>query len=633
MRLCLATMPWLAVDTPSLSVGLLRRLVDRECPSFEVSEYHGGLRWVGHLLEATGGELTPNDYTRLGDEGLGDGLGDWVFAGALYGDPQWRLAELRDHAQRWVFDLALAERMREFAGDFVTTAATEILNQEPDVVGFTTTFMQTVPSLAVARELKRRRPGLRILLGGANCEGPMGHALHRNHPFVDYVVRGEGEAALPALLAHIEAASPPRDVPGVCWWAETGSVANPEPTHSVPPGKIPMPDYDEWFAALAESPVREYVSPMLFVEGSRGCWWGAKHQCTFCGLNGSFINFRGKPAERFWAELTHLIERHKVLDVMTADNIIDVAYYRDLLPRLVEAGWDLRLQYEAKANVQADQIALLAAAGVCAVQYGIENLNSNVLKIMDKGITGGTNVRVLRDSEDHYLTVRWNYLFGFPGETPHDYLAVIDQMPALVHLQPPSGATRIALERFSPYFERPEMGFVRRRPAAFYRYVYDLPERELHDLAYFFESDDLGISGDTEQALVDAIAHWRRDYLYSSLFQVDGPVGTLTIHDRRQGWPVRDHSLTGWVRAAYAGLDRPRSAASLRTYLAGHGHEVAPDELAEVLTGWMRDGLVYADAGTFVALATRDVPVRSTPADRVATPADRVRPEPAVAGR
>ena len=61
-----------------------------------------------------------------------------------------------------------------------------------------------------------------------------------------------------------------------------------------------------------------------------------------------------------------------------------MAYYRDLLPRMAASGWDLRLQYEAKANVRAEQIALLAEAGVCAVQYGIESLSSRVLKLMDK---------------------------------------------------------------------------------------------------------------------------------------------------------------------------------------------------------------------------------------------------------
>jgi hypothetical protein len=44
MRLCLAAMPWLAVDTPPLPVGLLRRRVSEVCPSIEVNEFHGGVR-------------------------------------------------------------------------------------------------------------------------------------------------------------------------------------------------------------------------------------------------------------------------------------------------------------------------------------------------------------------------------------------------------------------------------------------------------------------------------------------------------------------------------------------------------------------------------------------------------------
>jgi ribosomal peptide maturation radical SAM protein 1 len=613
VRLCLAAMPWLAVDTPSLAVGILRRRVNEACPSMEVSEYHGGIGWAEHLLRTTDGELTPNDYYRIADKGLGYGLGDWVFAGVLYGDERWRLVELRGHAKQWDLDLGLAERMRELAGPFVADAATELLARDVDVVGFTTTFMQTVPSLALARELKRRKPAVRIVLGGANCDGPMGAVVHRNHPFVDFVVRGEGEVAFPRLLSHIAAGTPPRDVPGVCWWDGARSVANPEATHSVAPALIPMPDYDDWFASIAASPVSEYITPFLYVEGSRGCWWGEKHQCTFCGLNGSLIDFRSKPADRFWDELTHLVERHRVLDVMTADNIIDMAYYRDLLPRMAASGWDLRLQFEAKANVRAEQIALLAAAGVCAVQYGIENLNSRVLKLMDKGVTAGTNVRVMRDSEDHHLTVKWNYLYGFPGEQPADYLTVIEQMPALAHLQPPMDACRITLERFSPYFDKPELGFASRSPASFYRYVYDLPDSELMDLAYFFDTDNHGICGATEQALVEAIAQWQRDYPCSSLFRVDEAGEALTICDRRRGWPVRDHVLDGWWRAAYQALDRPRSTRSLYDHLAEHGYEVDPTAVGAWLASCVRDGLVFVDDDTYVALATHDVPVRITP--------------------
>ncbi|MFY0580668.1 radical SAM protein [Cystobacter fuscus] len=161
------------------------------------------------------------------------------------------------------------------------------------------------------------------------------------------------------------------------------------------------------------------------------------------------------------------LERYKTLDVVMVDNIIDLRYFKELLPRIAAADWDLRIHFEVKSNLTSEQIQALRAAGVMHVQPGIESLSSRVLKLMDKGVAGCHNVRVLRDCEAAGLTVSWNYLYGFPGEQPEDYESLIEQMPALVHLQPPSGATRIALERFSPNFERPSLGFTggARRPS------------------------------------------------------------------------------------------------------------------------------------------------------------------------
>src|SRR5260370_1218420 len=109
---------------------------------------------------------------------------------------------------------------------------------------------------------------------------------------------------------------------------------------------------------------------------------------------------------------------------------------------------------------------------------------SRVLRLMDKGVTGCQNVRLLRDAETVGMNMNWNYLYGFPGETDADYTAVLDQFPALHHLIPPTNPTRVQVERFSPYFDRPELGFGPPRPAAHYRFIYDLPETELADLVY-----------------------------------------------------------------------------------------------------------------------------------------------------
>ncbi|MFD6417895.1 RiPP maturation radical SAM C-methyltransferase [Streptomyces sp. NPDC060194] len=629
MRVSLVTMPWHPIDLPSLQVGLLHSLLTRTRPDDEVSEYHGSLRWAEFLLDRSGGRLRPGDYEAIGSDSIFDGLGDWVFSGALYGDESWGVARLREYAAGRGLDIRVASAMRPHAAAFVEECAAEVLAQEPDVVGFTSTFMQNVPSLALAAELKRRRPDVVVVFGGSNCDGPMGHALHRNHPFVDLVVRGEGEYALPALLAHLDAGTAPADVPGLCWWDGTTSRANTESRRTVAPADIPSPDYDQWQAALDASPVQEFVYPKLVVEGARGCWWGEKHHCTFCGLNGSSMAFRAKSGGQLWSEIDHLVRRHRILDVVTVDNIIDMAYFKDFLPLAADSGWDLRMHYEVKSNLNREQIRMLSRAGAVLVQPGIESLSKRVLDLMDKGVSGARNVRTLREFENASVTCTWNYLFGFPGELAEDYAPVVEQLPALVHLQPPGGAHRIQLERFSPNFTDPALGFGKRRPADMYGHVYELPESELTDLVYLFATEDAGVDDVVAGRLQRAIAAWRAGHAASSLVMEwsprepgemrepgeagqprSGEEATLVVDDRRQGWPRRTHHLTGWRAAALVGLEDGRTEPALHRRLTAAGHEVTADEVG----AWVREahslGLLFRDGRTYVALPTWEVPIR-----------------------
>ncbi|MGP3773662.1 RiPP maturation radical SAM C-methyltransferase [Streptomyces sp. SDT5-1] len=615
MRVELVTMPWHPVDLPSLQVGLLHRLLRDVRPDDEVHEFHGSLRWAELLLERSGGRLSPVDYEAIGSDSIFHGIGDWVFSGVLYDDEDWGAARLRSYARERGVDAETVDtafEMRRYAAAYVDRCASEVLAHDPDVVGFTSTFMQNVPSLALARELKHRNPHLTVVFGGSNCEGPMGHALHRNHPYVDHVVRGEGEYAFPALLAHVDAGTAPDDVPGLCWWDDGLSRANTEGHRTVAPAHIPSPDYDQWQTEIDASPVLEYVYPKLVVEGARGCWWGEKHHCTFCGLNGSTMAFRAKPGERLWGEIEHLVRRHRILDIVTVDNILDMAYFKDFLPLAADSGWDLRIHYEVKSNLNREQIAQLAAAGVVLIQPGIESLNDRVLDLMDKGVTGARNIRTLREFDNHEITCTWNYLYGFPGETVRDYARVLEQMPALVHLQPPSGAFRIQLERFSPHFTDPALGFGKRRPADMYQHVYELPESELADLVYLFDTEDAGIGGDVEDRLQSAVAQWRAQHAESTLVMEEaGEEGTtLLVRDRRAGWPRRTYWFNGWEAAALRILEDGGSEPALRRKLAAAGHDVPPEELGEWVAQALMFGLLFRDGGTYVSLPTRTAPIR-----------------------
>jgi hypothetical protein len=258
--------------------------------------------------------------------------------------------------------------------------------------------------------------------------------------------------------------------------------------------------------------------------------------------------------------------------------------------------------YEIKSNLRLDQLRSLVRAGVTHVQPGIESLNSNVLSLMDKGVRGCQNVRLLRDAESAGLTVSWNYLYGFPGERDNDYQEIISQLPALHHL-PPTDSGRIALERFSPYFDRPELGFAERRPRAQYAMTYDLPPSELEDLAYLFETPPQGIDDELAESLDRAVTQWRDAYLGSRLTFTDLD-DRIVLVSRRSAFPWTIKQLaTPTELSLFRLLQQPRTVRFLHAELA----PVAPsDAVDELIAEWRRLGLLFFEGGQLVQVAVEE---------------------------
>jgi ribosomal peptide maturation radical SAM protein 1 len=615
VRVLLLNMPWSPIDLPSLALGILKRSVDERVPGATCEVLHANLEFTDWITERT--EFSAEDYEYFALSSYFLGCGDWVFSSALYDDPAWKTAEFTDvmtgklRASR----MRMSKQLHEVVPEFVEEIARRVADLAPDVVGLTSTFQQNTAALAAARHIKRLAPGIVTVMGGANCDAEQGAAVHRNFPFVDFVVRGEGEEAFPRLLQALQQApeapsSAVADIPGLCHRADGVSVANPMPTGPMPPSAILPPDYSGYFERLAASVARNWVEPKLVVEGARGCWWGEKHHCTFCGLNGSFMQFRSKSPDTFYQEIMDLAERHRVLDMYVVDNILDMRYLSTVLPRIIGSGYDLRMHIEIKANMRRPQLQVLADAGLIYVQPGIESLNSRVLDLMDKGVSGCQNVRMLRDAAETGLSVSWNYLHGFPGETAEDYEPVIGQLPALEHLNPPVDlSARIAIERFSPYFNRPELGFTGLRPEEHYLFTYDLPEEELHDLAYVFQAPERGIGSATVNRLNDAISAWKKHHTDARLTHTD--LGDeIVLVSRRHSFDWRTLRLTDpFAVAAFRLLDQPHSPKALHRKLTADpafGDRTARD-VQDLLTEWTAKGVAFTDAGQYVHIAPASV--------------------------
>ena len=612
MDVILIAMPWASITYPSIQLGIVTALLDRAgvaCAPMSLN-----LSFFEYLAARPAADrLSLEQYDFIG-EASGLGLGEWIFASAAKGyanaerDRDYRAFVARNNPEHGV--LEKAERARALVPDFLDACAGNILAAHPRVVGFTSTFSQTFASLALARRLKERAPDVRIVFGGANCDASMGMRLHALYPWIDVVVRGESERVVPQLFRELVAGEPVSQQPGLCI-RENGEVtAVIEPDRGgVGMDESPLPNYDEYFQRLAKSPVSNEVGAGgITYESARGCWWGAKHHCTFCGLNGATMNFRSKPAERVYQELHTLSRRYKNLNFIVVDNIIDMDHVKELLPMLRAGDVDFSFYYETKANLKKQEMRLLRDAGVRTIQPGIESLSTPILKLMRKGTTALQNVRFLKWCAEFGIKPDWNLLYGFPDEPVEEYERMADVMASLSHLTPPSSVHPICINRFSPYYNTPDdFGIRLQGPKPWYRFVHDTDEESLNELAYFFEHayDDNRNPSDYVQPVYEIVELWNRDAEknYRKLTVKRGP-GFVQVVDGRTSAKGGTYTLDGVAGEAYLACERGATPHRVWSSLTPEFRSsVTEDDVREFLDQMVKTRLVYEENGHYLSLA------------------------------
>jgi ribosomal peptide maturation radical SAM protein 1 len=221
-------------------------------------------------------------------------------------------------------------------------------------------------------------------------------------------------------------------------------------------------------------------------QSSRGCWWGQKHHCTFCGLNDVGINFREKKADTVISELDDMLTKHPNNKVFMVDSIMPTTYFKDMLPALIRNDRNLEIFYEQKSNLSLDRVEMLMKAGVSVIQPGIEALSTSLLRRMDKGVSGPQNIALLRYARATGLGLYWNLLYAFPGDKEEDYVETLALVPKILHLHPPTGTSHLMIDRFSPYYERSEKyNITNVRPQSSYFSAFP-PHADLNKIAYHF---------------------------------------------------------------------------------------------------------------------------------------------------
>ncbi len=612
LRVVLVSMPFMDPHRPSIQLGLLKSLTAR-C-GFPVRTLHANLDFAVRI---------GMDYYELLCQHRGPMVGEWLFSLAAFPgtapDPDAHMID--DLADELSYLGASREELREkllrirnIDVPAYLDALVDTFSQEDAVIGFTSTFQQNASSFALARRLKQRQPGIVTVFGGANFDSEMGPELVRSVDCIDFAVIGEGDETFPRLLGALAAGADLDAVPGLARRLDGQVKVTPHRSASARLDDLPAPDYDEYFQHAEDLGILPRVghrSVWLPIETARGCWWGAKHHCTFCGLNGTAMSFRSKSPERVLDELTHQAKRYRSFRFEAVDNIMDTTYLTKLFPVLVQNETGYEIFYEVKASLRREQLKLLAQAGVTQLQPGIESLSSNVLRLMRKGVRAIQNVNLLRWAHYYDIDAEWNLLWGFPGETEQDYAEQATVIPHLLHLRPPSSANRIWLERFSPLFtERDTFQLRYRTPERSYQYIYP-GYVDLERIAYFFDYElDGGLPDSVYEGVRLAAADWSRAW------QADTPPVLkywsaphfIQIYDERKHGQGGTYTFEDTLADLYlACSNRPTTAAAVRR---GMGLNLPVEAIQEVFEEFQKRGLMFLDGQFALALALPSVKTR-----------------------
>ena len=662
-EVCLVQMPYSVVERPSIALSILKAVLKKA--EISTSILYANLLFAEEVGISNQVWLSASLSQYL--------CGEWTFANAAFPDYEPDEAGYFEHAAPGLRPLEnhLAGRLngasftpilrdlRKLAPAFVTRVAEHVLTGKPKIVGCTSLFQQHCASLALLRKIKELAPHVITVIGGGNCESTMGVATHEECSWIDYVASGESEDIFLELCqkllkrqTHSQKGLSPRSLL-VQHSALPAGIIGPEhrkqgraayeALYKDPPrarledmSRSPAPDYDDFFEQVASSPIGNYIQPGVMVETSRGCWWGEVSHCTFCGLNGGSMGYRAKPADLVMTELQALSARYGIRSFEVVDNILDLDYFKTLLPALVRAKLGYQFFYETKANLSKTHIRLMAESGIKFVQPGIESFDDDVLKLMGKGTTIKKNVQMMKWSLAYGIRVIYSILFEFPGETDAAYATMAKWLPLISHLEAPGALAPIMFERFSPYHMRPAEYGLTISPNHSYAYVYPWKKESLEHFAYFF--DDYSLERDLTygigeskrpgiRALRRVLGDWKASWARFGKpdAQGNGPdtlflrreEDQLLITDTRACRVGAAFALDGLAARIYDTCDQARTQSGLLKELTPAGAN-APDwaEVEPILSRLVADKLMLHLGDWYFSLAVELTPHGLAPRQR-----------------
>ena len=316
----------------------------------------------------------------------------------------------------------------------------------PTVVGVTCPFPGTlVAAFKIARWIKRRRPGVRLVLGGGYVSTELREMSDlRPYRYFDDFILDEGYAPLARILdPDVRISSD--DVPAFVKPSYRG---------------IDMGEYFD----VAET---DNFVTNLWNSGrwhrlimARGCYW---RKCAFCDVRLPYIGcFRMPRAGEIVDAMQELGAKFHFVDEAMPPSLIE-GVCKEVLARGFKCEWWGNIRFDDAFSPQL--VRLMAKAGCIAVTGGLECAEDRLLKLMNKGITCASAMRVLKRFRAAGIAVHAYLMYAFPTQTEKEALGALDFVRELFlgNLVQSAFWHRFALTVHSPVARDPEAFGIRIR--------------------------------------------------------------------------------------------------------------------------------------------------------------------------
>lgn len=310
------------------------------------------------------------------------------------------------------------------ASDAATTAA-EIVARKPDIVGFSCYIWNMLHTMEIARRVKDRLPGTTIVVGGPDVSSVPKKTLD-TYPWIDVVVRGEGEETFRELLCHwLERGAPSvgaelRNIQGLGFREADEIVLTDRRPFIENLDVIPSPYLNGCIDLKSER------RSILF-ETYRGC----PFKCSFCFYPKDYGNLlHSFSMDRVREDLGNIL-KSGAQSVFLMDPTFNIPPKRakEILRFIAEnrQSDDLSVTVELRVDLLDQEfMGLLKQAGISVVEIGLQSSNDAALRAVERKQSMRKITENVHFLQSIGVEVVFQLIFGLPEDTYEDYLESLD---------------------------------------------------------------------------------------------------------------------------------------------------------------------------------------------------------------